>query len=224
MKVGRSISIRKTAEGWKTGDWVFAYWDTDDYWYPAEITGIDGDDITVRFDDGTTITTDTDYLDELTVDEGDELWAWSEEDEDYYWATVKSVNGEKVQVEYDDDGSKEWVSVYDLAYDGYWMEGDRVWAYWDGDEYWYPATITSTDDDYYYITFDDENEEIQMDEDSLDNLYVEEGDEVEAWWEDDEQYYPATVLAVKDDSEEVQVEYEDGTQWTELTNLRLASE
>lgn len=215
---------KANAAGWEVGHYAFAYWEADEYWYPAVIKAVDGDEITVEYDDGTTETTDTASVIDVTVSVGDEVECWSDDDEDYYEAVVSAVNGDDIQVTYDEDGSKETVDLSYLRWWGYWGEGDRVFAYWEEDGYWYPATIDSTDDDGIYVIWDyeDESDDTALSEDSVDELQVWVGDDVEAWWEEDEQYYPAKVIAVNGD--QVQVEYEDGTAWVDITYLRLADE
>ncbi|MBK9207598.1 MAG: hypothetical protein IPL71_04560 [Anaerolineales bacterium] len=39
-------------EYWNEGDRTFAFWDDDEYFYPATILSIEGDDISIRFDTG----------------------------------------------------------------------------------------------------------------------------------------------------------------------------
>jgi hypothetical protein len=51
---------------------------------------------------------------------------------------------------------------------------------------------------------------------------VEVGDKVEGWWDADSKYYPATVLEINGDK--IQIQHKDGTQWTDIYNLRMADE
>jgi hypothetical protein len=100
-------------EYWNVGDRAFAYWEEDEYYYPATITQIDGDDIHVRYDTGEEEWTNNDYLAEMKVEVGDAVESQWSEDGEYYPAEVTAVNGEQVQVLYEDD-SEEWTSINNL--------------------------------------------------------------------------------------------------------------
>lgn len=100
----------------------------------------------------------------------------------------------------------------------YWNVGDRAFAYWEADEYYYPATITEIEDEDIYIRYDT-GEEAWTNSDYLQEMIVETGDLVESKWSEDGEYYAAEVLSVSGD--QVQVQYEDGNEeWTTLNNLR----
>lgn len=212
-------------ETWKVNDHVFAYWEDEGYWYPAIITGINGEDIDVRFDGyEEEATLGADYLDELSVEIDEEVESWWENDESYYSARITDIKGEQIQVEYE-DGSSEWTDISNLRVPAYeeLEVGDHVFAYWEEDAYWYPATILGIDDAGIQVRFDGYKEEATVEADCLDELGVEVGEEVESWWKSDESYYPARVNDVNGD--QVQVEYEDGsTEWTDISNLRIAAE
>lgn len=92
---------------WTEGNRVFAFWDEDEYFYPATIVKIDGNDIFVRFDTGEEEWTNADYLEEFIIEEDDEVECKSAEDNLYYDVTVLEVDGEKLKVEYE-DGTTEW--------------------------------------------------------------------------------------------------------------------
>jgi hypothetical protein len=105
-----------------------------------------------------------------------------------------------------------------------WNVGDWAFAYSSEDTYWYPAEIIAVDGSQFNVKYDFDDSEEWLEADSLDE-YSTEADEAgaEAWSDDDEAFYAVTILDVKD--EEVQVEYEDGTQeWTDLSYLRFAGE
>ncbi len=99
---------------WSDGDWVFAYYDEDEYWYPAEIVRIEGNDVKVRYDyDDSKEVVTIDYLDEYSTFVGEKgAESYSDEDEAYYPVVIKEVNEENILVEYE-DGSAEWT---DLSY------------------------------------------------------------------------------------------------------------
>ncbi len=207
---------------WKVDSRAFAYWEEDGYWYPATITQVDGDDIEICYDyDNEKEVVTEDYLVELSVAEGDEVESWSAANESFYLATIKEIQGDRILVEYE-NGITEWTDLTKLRVSGDWQVDDGVFAYWEDDGYWYPATIIEIDGDEITIEYDSGEEEI-TNGDYLIDLYVEVGDEVESLWEKDDKYYAATVLEVRD--EDVLVKYEDGsTEWSNYERLRLADQ
>lgn len=102
-------------EYWNEGDRVFAYFDEDEYFYPATIIKIDGDDIYVRFDTGEEEWTNADYLEEYKVAEDEEVECQSAKDNLYYDVTVVDVDGDRVEVEYDDE-TREWTTLARLRF------------------------------------------------------------------------------------------------------------
>ncbi|MFN8381264.1 MAG: hypothetical protein U0V02_04955 [Anaerolineales bacterium] len=101
----------------------------------------------------------------------------------------------------------------------YWNEGDRAFAFWDEDEYFYPATILKIEDEDIFIRFDSGEEE-WSNADYLEAFEVEADEEVECKSAQDDLYYDVTVLDV--DGNRVEVEYEDETtEWTTLSRLRF---
>ena len=97
-------------EYWDVGDRVFAYWDDDDYFYPATILEMEEEDIYIRFDTGEEEWTQADYLEEYATAAGEEVECKSAKDNQYYDVTVLNANGEQVEVEFD-DGSTEWTTL-----------------------------------------------------------------------------------------------------------------
>lgn len=94
-------------EYWTVGNRVFAFWDEDEYFYPATITEIDGEDIGIRYDTGEEEWTTADYIEEFNVDVDEEVECKSAEDGQYYDVVVLEVDGEKIEVEFE-DGTTEW--------------------------------------------------------------------------------------------------------------------
>ncbi|MBI2332318.1 MAG: hypothetical protein HYU84_09210 [Chloroflexi bacterium] len=102
-------------EYWNEGDRAFAFWDEDEYFYPATIIKIDGDDIYIRFDSGEEEWTSADYLEEFKVEEDEEVECKSARDDLYYDVVVVGVDGERVEVEYDDE-TTEWTTLNRLRF------------------------------------------------------------------------------------------------------------
>ncbi len=102
-------------EYWTEGNRAFAFWDEDEYFYPATIITIEGDDIFIRFDTGEEEWTDADYLEEFQVEVDEEVECKSAQDNLYYDVIVLSVDGERVEVEYEDE-TTEWTTLSRLRF------------------------------------------------------------------------------------------------------------
>ena len=100
---------------WTVGNRTFAYWDEDEYFYPATIINIDGDDIFIRFDTGEEEWTNAEYLEEFIVEVDDEVECKSTQDNLYYDVTVLDVDGDRVEVGYEDETS-EWSTLSRLRF------------------------------------------------------------------------------------------------------------
>ena len=95
---------------WNEGDRVFAYWDEDDYFYPATILNIADEDIFIRFDTGEEEWTEEEFLEEYAVSADEEVECKASKDDQYYDVTVRSADGDRVEVEFS-DGSTEWTTL-----------------------------------------------------------------------------------------------------------------
>jgi hypothetical protein len=100
---------------WTEGNRAFAFWDEDEYFYPATIVTIEGDDIFIRFDTGEEEWTNADYLEEFIVEVDDEVECKSTQDNLYYDVTVLDVDGDRVEVEYEDE-TTEWSTLSRLRF------------------------------------------------------------------------------------------------------------
>lgn len=101
----------------------------------------------------------------------------------------------------------------------YWNEGDRVYAYRDEDDYFYPATILSIAEEDIFIRFDTGEEEWTQEE-FLEEYAVSADEEVECKAAKDDLYYDVTVLSA--DGDRLEVEFEDGSaEWTTLNRIRF---
>jgi hypothetical protein len=102
-------------EYWTEGNRAFAFWDDDEYFYPATIITIDDDDIFVRFDTGEEEWTNVDYLEEFIVEVDDEIECKSAQDNLFYDVVVLDVDGDRVEVEYEDE-TTEWSTLSRLRF------------------------------------------------------------------------------------------------------------
>lgn len=101
--------------------------------------------------------------------------------------------------------------------------GDVVWAYDDEDGYYYPAVITELGDDAVAVVYDEDDEEGEtLDYESIEPIDIEEGDELECWDDNEEDYYVVTVDAVNADEGIITVTDENGESYdVDLGYLRL---
>ena len=95
---------------WNEGDRVFAYWDEDDYFYPATILNIADEDIFIRFDTGEEEWTEEEFLEEYAVSADEEVECKASKDDQYYDVTVRNADGDRLEVEFS-DGSTEWATL-----------------------------------------------------------------------------------------------------------------
>ena len=102
-------------EYWTEGNRAFAFWDEDEYFYPATIITIEGEDLFIRFDTGEEEWTDADYLEEFLVEVDDQVECKSAKDNLYYDVVVLDVDGERVEVEYEDE-TTEWSTLSRLRF------------------------------------------------------------------------------------------------------------
>ena len=102
-------------EYWTEGNRTFAFWDEDEYFYPATIITIEGDDIFIRFDTGEEEWTDADYLEAFEVDVDDQVECKSAKDDLFYDVIVIQADGERVEVEYE-DATTEWTTLSRLRF------------------------------------------------------------------------------------------------------------
>ncbi|MBA3534014.1 MAG: hypothetical protein H0T73_19005 [Ardenticatenales bacterium] len=102
-----------------------------------------------------------------------------------------------------------------------WKVEDRVFAHWGDDGYYYPAVITKIKDDDIQILYDDtDGGEVWLTSDTIAEMSLTEGDDIECYWPDDETYYTAKVLKFEGDKIKVRYTEDDSEGWTEWENVR----
>jgi hypothetical protein len=87
------------------GDRIWAH-DIDDFWYPAKITILDGDQVRVQFLDGPERLLTPERVKDFGVKVGDLVQARFRGGPQYYPGKVERVQGDEVEIHYD-DGDKE---------------------------------------------------------------------------------------------------------------------
>ncbi len=100
---------------WNEGERAFAFWDEDEHFYPATIVSIDGEDIYIHFDSGEEEWTEANYLEDYAVNINDEVECQSSRDGLYYDVVIKNLDGERIEVEYDDE-TTEWTTLDRLRF------------------------------------------------------------------------------------------------------------
>lgn len=93
-------------EGYVLGQLVFARW-SDGYWYPGQVTGINGDNFDIRFDDGRTATVDRKGISYNSVAEGNRVEGNWLGGGTYYPGTIAYRGGNLIYIVYDDGDEEE---------------------------------------------------------------------------------------------------------------------
>ncbi len=106
------------------------------------------------------------------------------------------------------------------AFSGFSQEvGARVFANWDQDEYYYPATIIDLRDSEAYIVYDDFTRE-WVPLSSLEPDTIGEGARIQVLWNGDEYYHDAVILQRLGFA--IHVRYEDDTEeYTTIAHIRI---
>lgn len=99
---------------WHVNDRVFAYYEGDEYYYPATIKEVSGDDMLIVYDEASEEWTTADYLEPFGLRLGDDIECYYADD-DYYVATILNIRGEELEVEYE-DGTREWSTFTQTRY------------------------------------------------------------------------------------------------------------
>ncbi len=92
--------------GFAIGQLVFARWASDGYWYPGQITAINGENYDVQFDDGDTDTVDAKGISYHTVTEGSRVEGNWLAGGLYYPGRITHRRGSAIHIVYD-DGDEE---------------------------------------------------------------------------------------------------------------------
>lgn len=103
------MMLSSVAFAYDKGDRVLALWE-DAYWYPGTVTKVEGNVLTIQFDDGDKATVDSERVNKLDWAAGDKVECrWPGDGKNYPGIFVK-VEGEKVRIVYD-DGDKADLTV-----------------------------------------------------------------------------------------------------------------
>ncbi|MBQ1265472.1 MAG: hypothetical protein IIY06_01710 [Proteobacteria bacterium] len=98
--------VSVTAFGFGKGDRVLALWE-DAFWYPGTVTAVQGNVLTITFDDGDKATVDAERVEKLDWAAGDRVECRWPGDGKNYPGVFTEVKGENVRIVYDDGDKAE---------------------------------------------------------------------------------------------------------------------
>lgn len=88
---------------------------------------------------------------------GDRVLANWSHDEYWYPATIRTIDGERFYIRFD-DGDKEWVASDRMMYIDIEV-GDRVHCRWKGGPYYYPGRVARQEGENIFVHYDDGDKE-----------------------------------------------------------------
>ena len=103
------IAAASIAYAWKTGDRVLGQWG-DGFWYPATITGVEGTNFNVSFDDGDKATLPASKIKAIDWKVGSKVQCNWKRGGTYYPGTITRKNGDSIHISYD-DGDQEDATI-----------------------------------------------------------------------------------------------------------------
>ncbi|MCI0377482.1 MAG: hypothetical protein L0215_07745 [Gemmataceae bacterium] len=214
---------------WRTGDRVLVRW-LDFFWYPGTILGLGAKGVHVLYDNGNQRIVQENHLMPLTVEEGEKIFIRPKSESsqnEFAPATIVQADGERIDVEFEEDGRRETNSKVSRA--RFWRcpvgvksfpfeEGDRVLAY-DSDECIYPAEIVSIQDDRVIVQYLDGPERILTPE-LIKRFDLHVGAKIECRWKGGPNYFPGVLSNLE--GERIHINYDDGEEeWTTVRLVRL---
>jgi hypothetical protein len=185
--------------------------------------------IHIFFDDGDQHIVQENMLMPLSIEEGEQIYIRPKNEPQrlYSQATVLRVNGEMIDVEYEDathenntrvSRARLWrcpVGVPALNFE----EGDRVLAF-DNDLCIYPADIVQIEDDQRIIVQYLDGPERMLTPELIKRFDVRAGMKIECRFSGGQHFFPGTLDKI--DGERIHVKYDDGDdEWTSIRLFRL---
>jgi hypothetical protein len=216
---------------WAVNDRVLFWREQDELFFPGTVRLIDGDRFFVILDNGADDWASESELAAFNLAPGTSLVIANQGEGDSVRATLLRHDGQSVLAE-SADGTQIEVSLREVGIvrnqspttkSRDWQVGDRVFARWGGDLFWYPGTIFALLNDGYRILFDDQDQAVVGSDDLL-PLVVHEGDTVlcRPKFEPNLRYLPAEVTRVSGEVIDVvyhEVELEE--QNTQIGRVRI---
>jgi hypothetical protein len=151
------------------GSRVFARFESGPYYYPAEVTQVNGERIRVAYEDGRTEMTTVSVIRVMRGPGSNIEWQYGDrvlapyDAPFYYPATIAQLDNDKARVEYDDGDEAEMPTA--LLHPLQLAEGDRVYCRWRGGPHYFPGVIEEMGGEDIFVKYEDgraEHTTIQM--------------------------------------------------------------
>lgn len=221
---------------WTTNARVLAKSPSEPFWYPGTIRHAEDLRCYVILDNGEDGWFAGDAIRSLDVPAGCEVLLKGKGESEPRPATIERLEqtGPLVRTTSGDSFVAQWASVQ-VPLNSLtqrprskktWQIGDRVFARWGGDLFWYPGTIFAKVDAGYRIVFDDQDKAV-VSADDLVPLAVEVGDKVfcRPKFEPLLRYFPAEITRVEAELIDVQYEEPESEEHnTTVSRLRIRRE
>ncbi len=213
---------------WNANERVLARPSAESSWYPGTIRHVETDRCYVILDNRDDGWFGLGQLRALEIEAGSPVILLPTSGLETRSATVEKcdASGPMVRTSDGDSFVAEWSSVQVPASSfatnsgpqKSWNFGDRIFARWGGDLFWYPGTIFAEESAGYLIVFDDQDKAVVPSEDII-PLVVEVEDRVfcRPKFEPQLRYFPAEITRV--DGEIIDVLYEDPDAQERCTNV-----
>jgi hypothetical protein len=219
---------------WSKGSRVLAQQPKDQYWYPATVLSAEGDEVEVHFEDGSADSLDGKQVLPLTLTIGNKVESNFQGGGAYYPGQITKQDGDKVFIHYN-DGDEEWTTmsqvrvpasnVRQVAADtggSPWKMGDRVMAYLETEDYWYPAQVQANKGSNIAVQCED-GATASVSPEQVKRLNIGVGSAVDGRWQGGPTWHPGKVTAC--DGDRIHIQYNDGDQeWTSIKMIRQAVE
>jgi hypothetical protein len=98
------------ANPWRVGQRVLAQWGPEPFYYPGVVGAVNGDVISIQYDDGDRAAVMPEQVLPLRLDVGDRVYARWQRGPYYYPGRIARKNGDDLLVQYD-DGRQEWTRI-----------------------------------------------------------------------------------------------------------------
>ncbi|MCI0456571.1 MAG: hypothetical protein L0Z62_06280 [Gemmataceae bacterium] len=213
----------------KPGDRVLAGRPVGPHLYPGTVHRQDGPALHILFDDGEEGGVLAAQTQGLQIGPGDRIEVRLPATRSYVPAVVRRCEGDRLCIQFDEDGEQEWTSLGLIRIDPAvwksgprmgartWVVGDRILSQWSGDGLWYPGTVQGVEPERLFVSYDDGDKEwrVLADVVSLDELR--EGARVFCRWQGGAGFYPGRVTSREGDR--IEVHYDDGARETTTVSL-----
>lgn len=142
----------------ENGSRVYARFQSGPYYHPAEVTAMDGEKISLEYDDGRREETTLSVVRIMRGPGADVAWEVGQRvlapfDQFYYPATITHVSDDLAELNYDDGDSasipRSLLRILDLR------KGDLLYCRWQGGSAFLPAVLEDINEDEISVRYDD---------------------------------------------------------------------